>query len=59
MAYLRINRNIHFSSFKIVYGYKPEVVKSTKGLKLIEPKDIPRIEDISLELQLVYKIAKS
>ena len=41
MARSRVNRDIHFSPFKMVYGYKPEIQELPKRLKLVEPAGVP------------------
>ena len=42
MARSRVNRDIHFSPFKMVYRYKPDIQDLPKGLQLVEPDDVPR-----------------
>ena len=50
MARSRINRDIHFSLFEMVYSYKPEIQELPNGLKLIEPEVVPQENKISPEL---------
>ena len=40
----------------MVYGYKPEVVKSNQGLKLVESKIVLSKDKIPLKLKSVFKI---
>ena len=35
----------------MVYGYKPDIQDLPKGLRLVEPDDVPRGDDISSELK--------
>ena len=53
MARSRVNRDIHFSPFEMVYGYKPDIQDLSKGLQLVEPDDVPRGKNISPELKLI------
>ena len=48
MARSRVNRDIHFSSFKMVYGYKLEIQELPNSLKLIEPEVVPQGNKVSL-----------
>ena len=50
MARSRVNRDIHFSPFEMVYGYKPDIQDLPKGLRLVEPDDVPRGNDICCEV---------
>ena len=57
MARSRVNRDIYFSSFKMVYGYKPDIQDLPKGLRLVEPDDVPKGNDISFELKIICNLA--
>ena len=50
MARSRVNRDIHFSLFEMVYGYKPEIQELPNSLKLIEPEVVPQGNKVSPEL---------
>ena len=41
----------------MVYGYKPDILDLLKGLRLVEPDDVPRGNDISPELKNVCNLA--
>ena len=41
----------------MVYGYKPEIQDLSNGLRLVEPDDVPRGNDISPELKDICNIA--
>ena len=57
MARSRVNRDIHFSPFKMVYGYKPEIQELPKRLKLVEPAGVPMDDDITPELKNIRDLA--
>ena len=57
MSRSRVNRDIHFSPFKMVYGYKPGIQDLPKDLRLVVPDDVPRGNDISPELRNICNLA--
>ena len=57
MARSRVNRDISFSPFEMVYGYKPKIVQLPQSIKLIEPKSVPKDEQISDKLKRIREIA--
>ncbi len=57
MVRSHVNRDIHFSPFEMVYGYKPEIQKLPKRLKLAEPADVPMGDDITPELKNICNLA--
>ena len=50
MARSRVNRDINFSPFEMVYVYKPEIQELPNSLKLIEPEVVPQGNKISPEV---------
>ena len=50
MARSRVNRDIHFSPFEMVYSYKPEIQELPNSLKLIKTEVIPQGNKVSPEL---------
>ena len=50
MVRSRVNRDIHFSPFEMVYGYKPEIQELPNSLKLIKPEVVPQGNKISPKL---------
>ena len=42
-----VNRDIGYSPFEMVYGLKPETVQSPQGLKLIEPRNVPKLDAVT------------
>ena len=57
MARSRVNRDIHFSPFEMVYGYKTDIQDLPNGLRLVEPDDVPRGDHISSELKNICNLA--
>ena len=57
MARSHINRDIHFSPFEMVYGYKPEIQELLKRLKLVKPAGVPMGDDITPELKNIRDLA--
>ena len=57
MARSRVNRDINFSPFEMVYGYKPDIQDLHKGLQLVEPDDVPRGNGISPKLKNICNLA--
>ena len=57
MARSRVNRDIHFSPFEMVYRYKPEIQELPKRLKLVELAGVPMGEDITSELKSICNLA--
>ena len=53
MARSRVNCDVHFSPFEMVYGYKPEIQELPNSLKLIEPEVVPQGDKVSPELLAV------
>ena len=56
MAYTRVNQDIHFSPFEIVYGYRPDTVSSSQGLKLIKSPQVLK-ENLSEKLINIQEAA--
>ena len=57
MARSRVIRDIHFSPFEMVYGYKPEIQELPNSLKLIEPEFFPQGNKVSPELLAIQSKA--
>ena len=47
MARSCINRDIHFSPFEMIYGYKPDTQDGIYVFWLVETDDVPRGNDIT------------
>ena len=58
MARFCVNRDIHFSPFEMVYGYKLEIQELPKRLKLVKPAGVPMGEKITPELKNICNHAE-
>lgn len=51
VARSRVNCGIGYSPFEMVYGFKPQVVQSDMGLKLIVPSKVLKITLVLQEIR--------